>query len=603
MPRFVWLVLVVGACSKPGQRQAETPGTPEVVAQAFLRAAEAGDVDAGRALFDLESFVWPNAMAEAAQGGGGDPSELLAAGRRGALETALLRERQRWLREAKCTLGPVVQRVEAVARAGGLEGHPALDWQRSVRAIELHSLKCAQPTVMAMAADGQVGFEDEVMGLGVVHREGLSGPNVFDVLLHQQAAVYGPVLEALKRDPAKEKAERREKARAATSEAPRLERREATHRIEVRPSPRRSRAPGSDFNGDGLTDVVLAEKRGARVLLMPFPGTPQPLDFDAARLMRATPVGDVDGDGFDDLVVSLREPPGSVVQLHLGGKAGLGAKPKVRVVSSSTYFGLYAGTGDFNGDGYADVALFEPIGTGDSVGVFFGGPQGLRPEADVRVLAPSGLRMGERLAGVGDLDGDGDDELAVGAPMFGNHTGRVFLFSGDAAQGLVPGQTLTGDRMGARFGAGIVACDLNGDGRRELVVGGEGIGSNPSRLFVYRPAPELVAPTVVTATQAEVQYKKFGEDLVCAGDVDGDGFGELGVTASSELAYVYSGDRDLELVRPPLKLEAAVVAAGALSKRGVQVLVRMKADALGVMHKETLAKTPPWAVVQATPQQ
>ena len=122
---------------------------------------------------------------------------------------------------------------------------------------------------------------------------------------------------------------------------------------------------------------------------------------------------------------------------------------------------------DYNGDGLADVAVGQPGPASGVVAVFYGTAAGVSASPDV--LMTGGDQFGRAVATVGDVNGDGYVDLAVAS---GGDPGTVNVYDGGAAgptlgNALLPGPVTSG------FGATMAAAgDVNGDGYGDLVVGG-----------------------------------------------------------------------------------------------------------------------------------
>jgi len=213
-----------------------------------------------------------------------------------------------------------------------------------------------------------------------------------------------------------------------------------------------------DLNGDGYAEVV----PGA-------PGERLSGAYDAGMLhvLPGTPSG-ATGTGSVAIHEDTPGVPG-VIEEEVGSG-----------------FGQAMASGDFNGDGYADVAvsgIHEDLGFG-AVWVFPGSAHGLRTNAKVlelpdavRTASDPPLNFGFALA-AGDFDGDGRDDLAIGTAHWSG-LGQVYVYHGAASGDLVHrgdySQATAGvpgvHKPGDAFGSALAAGDANGDGRDDLAVG------------------------------------------------------------------------------------------------------------------------------------
>jgi hypothetical protein len=311
-------------------------------------------------------------------------------------------------------------------------------------------------------------------------------------------------------------------------------------------------------------DALRIEVRGARrypVLVDPA-WTSSGQDRELARFGFAVAgVGDVNGDGFGDVLVAA--PYFSTANTG-AGKAYLfhgqadGLAPSWAWSSSGddrprAHFGLaLASAGDINRDGYADFAVGAPdqddlprVDVGRAF-VFMGSRNGASPSA---AWASSGVSQekaffGTSLAGGADVDGDGHPDLVVGAPgqslENGNtaQPGEVFLYRG-SAQGLATSHAWTsqGDaQAGAGFGFSVsMAGDVDADGFADLVVGAYlQTQAYPAagRAFLFRGSAAGLGAAPAWAASGDPQaYAQFGFSAAGAGDVDGDGFADVIVGA------------------------------------------------------------------------
>lgn len=297
--------------------------------------------------------------------------------------------------------------------------------------------------------------------------------------------------------------------------------------------------------------------------------------------------GDIDGDGLDDLIVGADDAStatsgapnfgGRVYVVYGGNAATLGqasvlgdvANLVISGIDPTGFLGTSVASGDVDGDGYSDIiigSVASPNGTNTRNGtvyVFWGGPrtpyqQALDvSQAAVTITGQAGDVAGFRVT-VGDVDGDGIDDIIVAAPSAGGpndtraEAGEVYVVFGGSRASLAAHRsfatdadmTIYGRRAGDHFGWGLATGDLNGDGRREVIVGAiDADGPTNDReatgevyvIWGDTRTSLLGTKDMATLDGASVLYGIDGTDLagfsLAAGDVDGDGNDDLVIGA------------------------------------------------------------------------
>jgi hypothetical protein len=272
-------------------------------------------------------------------------------------------------------------------------------------------------------------------------------------------------------------------------------------------------AAGGD-EGSGTVSMFNADKS------VVFSATPFPGFTGGVR----TAVGDVNGDGVDDLIVGTG--PGAATQVMvLDGRDGKTPLFTMSPFEASFTGGVFVAAGDVNGDGVDDIVITPDMGGGPRVLVIDGKTSAVL--ANFFGIDDPSFRGGARAA-LGDVNGDGVEDLVVAAGFQGGP--RVAAFDGTT---LRPGQTarkLFNDffafEQTLRNGVFLAVGDVDGDGKADIFAGG-GPGGGP-RVTAFS-AKDLLA------SGAQTMLANFfaGDDTNRAGvrlavkDLDGDDKADL----------------------------------------------------------------------------
>ncbi len=257
--------------------------------------------------------------------------------------------------------------------------------------------------------------------------------------------------------------------------------------------------------------------------------------------------GDVNGDGYVDVVVGapyVEAWNGRVYILH-GSPHGLGTTPDETLVPPETMgnFGSrVASAGDVNGDGYADVLVSAPSTdrSSGSLMVYAGSRNGLLPTpmAVLRGTSGPGVEFGSAAAAAGDVNGDGFGDLIVGAGAAEAGAGLAVVYLGYSG-GLheTPVSTLQGSTgAGSQFGSFVSgAGDVNGDGYADVIVAASGAttgeDTRSGSAYVFLGGATVHTMPQLSLNGPDGAYGGFGWAVSGAGDVNHDGFDDVLVGA------------------------------------------------------------------------
>ena len=329
-----------------------------------------------------------------------------------------------------------------------------------------------------------------------------------------------------------------------------------------------------DVNGDGYSDVIIGADKydageldeGAAFVYLGFTGGLQTTpnftiegNQESATLgFAVASAGDVDGDGFGDVIVGAYiydgpDPNEGVAYVYRGSVSGLtGARYTLEANQAQAQFGWsVGGAGDVNGDGYGDVVVGAALWDGAQFNqgaafIAYGSATG--PGALVRFgtgIVQANAHYGHRVAGVGDVNRDGYSDVAVGVPDWdgaaGSNAGRVFLHMGgpsglsDAPAGWSPESAHSDWTLGFSVAA---AGDVNGDGYADVIVSAPGYtngepGEGGAFVYMGGPGGPTSPPAWSFTTDQVSAFLGDGYGAAGAGDVNGDGYSDVIVGAAS----------------------------------------------------------------------
>ncbi|EQA52299.1 FG-GAP repeat protein [Leptospira kmetyi serovar Malaysia str. Bejo-Iso9] len=341
-----------------------------------------------------------------------------------------------------------------------------------------------------------------------------------------------------------------------------------------------------DINGDGYADAIVSapntgtdavyifHSSGSSGILNGASPTSTLTAGSTVFFGGSIATGDVNGDGFEDLVIGsygYSTSQGRVDIFHSSGPNGIStasiasAQTALLGAAINNRFGISVAAGDVNGDGYSDV-LVGADGASRSYVFHSSGSSGITSQnlgvsgiSNTLLIGESASLFGISVA-LGDINGDGLEDALIGGRSYSANQGRAYAFhssgnSGIANQDLstsgIANTYLTGQAGTGFFGISVALGDVNGDGFHDALVGAYGLAQGNGFVFLSSGNSGIVGQNLSAGGTAHAVFSgensgdQFGI-FVAFGDGNGDGLsdaciGAYGYSTNQGRAYLFAG--------------------------------------------------------------
>ncbi|PLX04833.1 MAG: hypothetical protein C0594_08760, partial [Marinilabiliales bacterium] len=331
-----------------------------------------------------------------------------------------------------------------------------------------------------------------------------------------------------------------------------------------------------DINGDGFSDIIIASGNIEFGIVRAYYGSASGLSsspnweyihsnsfgFQELEICLA---GDVNDDGYSDIAISAPydengESNEGIIYLFYGSSNGLtgSAQWTYELNIAEANLGIsISSAGDVNGDGYSDLLVGQP-NWNNSIGkayVFYGSSNGMSElSVDELIGAASNSEFSSQVSYAGDVNHDGYSDIVISAPKYSNGEsleGKLYAYYGSST-GIenAPSYSYESDIVGTEFGSSLSSAgDFNADGYADVLVGSAFYTNGQNQegeVLVICGSETGLADTAFFRLESNIEACSLGASVSVAGDVNGDGIGDIMMSARNDLSegqvYLFNGN-------------------------------------------------------------
>ena len=323
-------------------------------------------------------------------------------------------------------------------------------------------------------------------------------------------------------------------------------------------------ANAGDVNGDGYEDVIIGSQgynrsRGRAYIY--FGGILEDTIPDIILEGEikdsyfgyvVSSLGDINKDGFDDVVIGAygyNNYRGRCYIYYGGSSMDSIADFVMTGEEEGDRFGYSLSSLDFNRDSYNDLIIGADRNN-EKRGrcyIYYGGAE-MDTIADLTISGQEAdNRFGKSVSDAGDVNGDGYNDIIIGAWRYSNSTGRGYIFFGGDSPDTIADVIFSGENDWDWFGSMVSNVgDINGDGFEDVVIVAPRYDSDKGKCYLYYGGSEMdtIADFVITGEEENSYYV---EKIMNIKDINGDGYNDLAISKNSIL-NIYYGNSDFDTI-------------------------------------------------------
>lgn len=289
-----------------------------------------------------------------------------------------------------------------------------------------------------------------------------------------------------------------------------------------------------DINGDGYPDALIGSQNSARARAYLSLGQAKGLNSSpittingASGFGYSVVLADIDGDGYADATIS-NTAANFAVFLSLGSSGLLSTTPLTPTTVGTGLLNLAAG--DINGDGFSDIVVGSPYDAGNVGNVYAFTSNAVIGQgvSYIQQLSNPGLAGSTQFYGyaiaLGDINGDLKSDVMVGA-VGSAQNGALFVHLSQGNSFAAQSQTIPGAISNTWYANAAATADVNRDGLADLVLGAYQESGSSGRTYLYLSNAGILT-NAINSPVTGISSSQSATS-VASGDINGDGYSDI----------------------------------------------------------------------------